>query len=901
MKKYLWLTLILFILTVLTTGCGFESEAAPREHLDVSQWPTAVPPTPSVEPTPFPKANQQTAAASAETTTAPALSPDLPAELAGIDLSQIDLSQLEGIDLSQLQGLDLSQIDLSQLDLSGVDTSNLDLTDVAAMSDLAGMLAPDGQIPVVSGATTDLLNQAGALSGLSPVAVMKTSAPETTIRRGPGVDFGAVKTVEEGELGAILGTNAGGDWLYIITITNVTGWMPTSEAKIVGSLDEAPVLPNDPVAAYTQRIVQQTVAPNSGSAATVAPLNLSKLDPVATGLVSSSQVNLRQRPGPEFAAVSILPSDTQVAILGLNRDKEWALVTTAAGENGWVSLDHLDVTGSLTNAPQYRTLEPVDAAHAAPVVLLSSTGTAAPIAAAANPSTPTAPAAEVNSTPAQPALPGNGLAPAATALANTKVKMRSGPGEQYGALSEATVDMAVEILALNPGGDWAVVRAPNSKYGWVPVSALKITDGTLENAKPVFTGLVTSNNLPILSGPGIYYANAGLVNRNDLVSVQAINPGRNWILIETASGVRGWIQLRLGSKVTASLDELPVVEIDAVAQAEQQAGPAVAVPSGSPGGKMVIQLASGGQIMGINADGTGLTPLTHGIDPVLSPDGSQLAFTRWESGMGTLWVANADGSGERAVLGEMYKAKGPDWSPDGQQLVLNFQYGGRAEARRLCARISDNIPYRTAIDIEFQYENGKPVGVCYTMPPDPHWSLREVNRTTAEFKDLNGGVYAFRPAWDPKQEWRIVSDSGDGLLGIDANNPDFRQPLTDISTDGSPTFSPDGRFIALVSRGQDGANIFRTNPDGSGRVRLTQTPLWEGITPDQSSQPWNNVAPAWSPDGSRIAFLTDRTGRWEIWLMNADGSDQHAMFPDEINQQLTITYDFNDERVISWR
>ncbi len=463
--------------------------------------------------------------------------------------------------------------------------------------------------------------------------------------------------------------------------------------------------------------------------------------------------------------------------------------------------------------------------------------------------------------------------------------------------------MAVEVLAVNPVRDWAVVRAPNSKYGWAPVSALTLTDGTLENAQPVFTGLVTSNNLPVLDGPGIYYHSVGLVNKNNLVSVQAINPGRNWILIQASSGVRGWIQLRLINTITGPLDELPVVEIDAVAQAEQkaQSGPAVTAPSGPPSGKIVIQLSSGGQIMGINADGSGLTPLTHGIDPVLSPDGRQLAFTRWEGEMGTLWVANADGSGERAILGEMFKAKGPDWSPDGQQLVLNFQRGGRIVEKEVCTGLNGNIPFRIAINIRIKFEDGRPVGICYTLPVDPHWTLRTVDRNTAKFEDMDGGQYAFRPAWDPQQEWRIVSDSGSGLLAVDVNRADFRQPLTNIPGDSSPVFSPDGRFIALVSRGQDGANIFRANADGSGRVRLTQTPLWEGITPDTAPKSWNNVAPAWSPDGSRLAFLTDRTGRWEIWLMNADGSDQRPMFSDEINRQIPITYDFNDERVISWR
>jgi hypothetical protein len=63
---------------------------------------------------------------------------------------------------------------------------------------------------------------------------------------------------------------------------------------------------------------------------------------------------------------------------------------------------------------------------------------------------------------------------------------------------------------------------------------------------------------------------------------------------------------------------------------------------------------------------------------------------------------------------------------------------------------------------------------------------------------------------------------------------------------------------------------------------------------------WNNVAP-YSPDNRRIAFLTDRTGQWELWTMNADGSDPRSVFPPSVQTQLGFQYNFSDERVVSWR
>jgi TolB protein len=308
--------------------------------------------------------------------------------------------------------------------------------------------------------------------------------------------------------------------------------------------------------------------------------------------------------------------------------------------------------------------------------------------------------------------------------------------------------------------------------------------------------------------------------------------------------------------------------------------------------------------MVINADGSGLRRLTSGIDPVLSPDGRQVAFTRWEGDIGTLWTINVDGSNERSILGGMRKAKGPEWSPDGSQIILNFQQGGYVEARQECVALKEGsfprLP-RNATDVKVVVDGEGNFKLCFTLPPDPHWSLRLVNLSEGSFQDLYGGQYAFRPAWDPAQPWRVVSDAGNGLLAIDINRDDYRQYLTEELLDGSPAFSPDGRFIATTTANQGGYDLYRLNADGGGRIRLTETPLWVPIQPESEGEVWHNVSPVWSPDSAQIAFLTNREGPWQIWLMAADGSNQRPMFPPEVNQGLNIQYNFVDERVLSWR
>jgi Tol biopolymer transport system component len=109
-----------------------------------------------------------------------------------------------------------------------------------------------------------------------------------------------------------------------------------------------------------------------------------------------------------------------------------------------------------------------------------------------------------------------------------------------------------------------------------------------------------------------------------------------------------------------------------------------------------------------------------------------------------------------------------------------------------------------------------------------------------------------------------------GTLGIATIDPDGSNPTPLTSArEVSPAWSPDGTKIAFswLNPAAGNRDIYVMNADGTGVTQLTTDPL-------------SDVNPSWSPDGTKLVFTSNRADDGngnhlnEIWTMNADGSNQ---------------------------
>lgn len=260
------------------------------------------------------------------------------------------------------------------------------------------------------------------------------------------------------------------------------------------------------------------------------------------------------------------------------------------------------------------------------------------------------------------------------------------------------------------------------------------------------------------------------------------------------------------------------------------------------------------------SNGAGVTALTSGagrhLCPDYSADGSQIVYCSDVSGAWEIWTMKQNGKAQSQLTHFGAFAIFPDISPDGSRIAFSGFVGDPQNDQIFVVDAATGLA-------------AEQLTSCPASTPD---------------------CFSDYPVWSPDGT-RIAFTHGDGF---DDNDNPVNEQVWVMDADGSnahpltsgvdpkdqvPDWSPDGSKI-VYSSGQFGSEgIWTMEADGSNQVQLTGCGP-NDPAPCAGGDDWGT---AWSPDGTKIAFLRDLTGLGipdrPVYVMNADGTDPTRITP----------------------
>lgn len=272
-----------------------------------------------------------------------------------------------------------------------------------------------------------------------------------------------------------------------------------------------------------------------------------------------------------------------------------------------------------------------------------------------------------------------------------------------------------------------------------------------------------------------------------------------------------------------------------------------------------------------------------GYNPAWSPDGSEIAFAKGYFGHpgdrsvypSSLWVVEV-GSGKKRLITRS-DAVQPHWSPHGHRIAYwGLQKGGQRDIWTIAAH-GEGQPILVTDDAAIDWNPVWSSDGCYLYFLSNRAGSMNLWRTRIDER-TGQSLSAPEPLTLPTEAGGYISFSRDGRqmvyvhetnrtglyeFDFDLQRNEIRGRPRQIRGGAviitNPDISPDRRWFVFDSIGASQEDLYLISRDGSSMRRLT-----DDIFKDR--------APRWHPEGNRILFFSDRSGRYELWVIRTDGS-----------------------------
>jgi TolB protein len=262
-----------------------------------------------------------------------------------------------------------------------------------------------------------------------------------------------------------------------------------------------------------------------------------------------------------------------------------------------------------------------------------------------------------------------------------------------------------------------------------------------------------------------------------------------------------------------------------------------------------------------------IVKLLAGFDGIAT---SRIAFVSGRSSQSDIFIMDYDGANVRRVTNDRSINLFPNWSSDGRKLAyISFQTGvPNIHIKSIADGATLPFPHfsRGTTLSPALSSDGKLIAFC-SSKDSRSTQLYVANADGSGLRQLTNDppVIHSSARWNPRtgRDIAFISNRSGSpqIYAVDVDGSNLRRLLDKGGFADSPSWSPDGRYIAFTWR-PPSASRFDIYVMDAATQQIIQ--LTDG--------PGDNESPSWSPDGRHIAFQSSRSGRFEVYLMHIDGT-----------------------------